>query len=207
MNFLSKIALLILAGSLLTGCEDGTISLAGEAGRMPNDRAYGQANLQNELAHRSFEENVAYLQNLSARFRAEVPTMINFAFDKADLDGEAQQILMRQADWIKANPFVVFRVYGHTDQVGTERYNHGLGMRRARVAVNFLVAQGVPRGQLQAAVSLGETAPLIDSQTRERLNRRTVTDVYGFVQYDGLREWDGKKAVIAYGKYLTIGSE
>ena len=205
MKRASKIVSLILAGGLLAGCEEGAFSLNEEMGRMPNDRSYGQANLQNELAHRSFEENVAYLQNLSARFRAEVPTMINFAFDKSDLDGEAQQILMRQVDWIKANPFVVFRVYGHTDQVGTESYNHGLGMRRARAAINFLVANGVNRGQLQAAVSLGETAPLIDSNTRERLNRRTVTDVYGFVQYDGLREWDGKKAVIAYGNYIAGG--
>lgn len=144
---------------------------------------------------------LSYAINLSRRFAREVPNTVNFAFDSANLDGQAQEILTRQADWIRHFPEVRFRVYGYTDQVGTEAYNKGLGMRRAVAVVNFLVSQGVSRSRLQAVVSYGKTRPLIDVPTRERKNRRAVTDVSGFVGTSKL-VLDGKYADIVYRSYV-----
>ena len=46
----------------------------------------------------------------------------------------------------------------------------------------YLTTQGVSRSRLEAVVSFGEEQPLIVSEGRERANRRTVTEVSGFVE-------------------------
>lgn len=123
-----------------------------------------------------------YVMNLGERFAAEVPTTINFAFDSAALDSEAQAILRRQAAWMRQFPELSFRVFGHADLVGSSAYNRSLGMRRARAAVAYLRRQGVGHARLEAVVSLGDTQPLIFTRSRERQNRRVVTEVSGFMQ-------------------------
>jgi len=96
---------------------------------------------------------------------------------------------------------VHFRVYGHTDAVGSNSYNKRLGLRRARAVVNYLSSLGIDKSRLEAVVSFGETQPLIVNQGRERRNRRTVTDVSGFVKGHPL-VLDGKYAQIVYRDYI-----
>lgn len=175
------------------------------AGTVPNQTSFANATEQNFLVQTGQGGSAAYLQHLSQRFRDEVPTMINFDFNSITLDGEAQRILRLQAQWIIATETVKFRVYGHTDKVGGNAFNQRLGLRRARAAVNFLVAQGVPRNRLEAYSSLGETQPVVNTEDRERLNRRTVTDVFGFAPNVIPADFDGKRAVIVYGNYLSSG--
>ncbi len=146
------------------------------------------------------------LADLSARFRSAAPDMINFAFNSTALDAEARSILDRQAVWIRSNPNVKFRVYGHTDLVGSNGYNQALGLRRARAAVNYMVSRGVSRRQLEAVSSFGETRPLINTSNRERLNRRTVTEVFGFTGGASQGEFDGKVANGIYEGYTGIAS-
>ena len=124
--------------------------------------------------------------------------MINFEFDKATLEPEARAILDQQAAWIMANPAIKFRVYGHTDLVGSPAYNKGLGLRRAQAAVNYLVSRGVRKGQVEAVASFGETRPLVNTQEPERLNRRTVTEVFGLDRRVTSHLFDGKKSVETY---------
>jgi outer membrane protein OmpA-like peptidoglycan-associated protein len=123
-----------------------------------------------------------FVIDLAERFAAEVPNTVNFAFGSARLDGAAQAVLRRQAGWIRQFPEVTFRVFGHTDLVGSEAYNRRLGLQRARAVVSFLARNGVSRSRLDAVVSEGETQPLIPTQDRERQNRRAVTEVSGFLQ-------------------------
>lgn len=198
MKTLNKIAT-ISAAIALSGCIE-------TAGTLTNQDAFSAATEQNTLIQTGQGGSVAYLQHLSARFRAEVPTMINFDFNSYILDGEAQRILRLQAEWIKATPTVKFRVYGHTDKVGSNGFNQSLGLRRARTAVNYLVSQGVPRNRLEAYTSLGETQPLVNTEDRERLNRRTVTDVVGFAPGVSAPDFDGKRAAIIYGNYVAGGN-
>lgn len=144
---------------------------------------------------------LSYAVDLSRRFASEVPNTVNFDFDSAVLDDNARAVLRKQADWIRQFPEVRFRVFGYTDLVGSEAYNKGLGMRRARAAVAYLISQGISRARLEAVVSYGKTQPLIDVSTPERRNRRTVTDVSGFVQGSPL-VLDGKYADIIYRNYV-----
>lgn len=198
---MKKTALTAASLSLLAACTSTPV------GQLNNQRAFGTANVENQssqIAYGSEERR----KNLSTAFKNAVPSMINFAFNRSDLDAEAKRVLGLQAAWIKRYPSVRFSVFGHTDLVGSNRYNRALGLRRARNAVNYLVSLGVKRSQLKAQVSRGETQPLIASNGPERLNRRAVTDVSGFLQGfrgDGM---DGKRALIVYNEFVgDEGSE
>lgn len=170
-----------------------------QVGSQLNGDGFGQAT-RTDIGIQSGQ--LTYAVDLSKRFAREVPNTVHFAFDSAYLDGKAQRILARQADWIRQFPEVRFRVFGYTDEVGSEAYNKGLGMRRAVAVVNFLASEGIARSRLQAVVSYGKTRPLIDVPTRERKNRRAVTDVSGFVKSAPL-VMDGKYADIVYRSYVA----
>ncbi len=169
-----------------------------EAGSVVDGGNFGNANMQNHLVMTGQQ---SYVENLSTRFSNEVLSTINFAFNSAQLDATAQTTLREQARWIRQFPEVRFRVYGHTDAVGSNAYNKRLGLRRAQAVVGYLATQGISRSRLEAVVSLGETQPLIVTQGRERRNRRTVTDVSGFVGTHPV-VMDGKYAEVVYREYV-----
>lgn len=145
---------------------------------------------------------ISYTLDLARRFADEVTSTVHFAFNSAELDGEARATLRQQADWIRQFPEVRFRVFGHTDAVGSKGYNYALGKRRARAVVSYLASLGIGRDRLEAMVSRGETQPLIVTEGRERRNRRTVTEVSGFVERHPT-VMDGKYAQIVYRDYVA----
>ena len=188
---MKKIAAIGLVLSL-AACEN-------EAGRTLDGGTFGNATLNNSQIH-SGDRN--FTIQLARRFAEEVPATINFAFDSAALDASARAALDHQANWIRQFPEVRFRVYGHTDAVGSTAYNKQLGLRRAQAAVRYLTRRGINRSRLEAVVSFGETRPLIVTQDRERRNRRTVTEVNGFIKNQGSL-LDGKYAQVIYREYIA----
>ena len=188
--------LMILGGTALTACS-GAYTGA-EVGSHVDEGGFGNPTAHNILI---LTGQLDYAVDLAERFEREVPSTVNFAFDSAQLDSEAQVILRRQAAWIRQFPEVRFRVFGNTDLVGSEAYNRGLGLRRARAVVAFLIRNGVSRSRVEAVVSNGETQPLIPTQNRERQNRRAVTQVSGFVQ-DHPLILNGEYALIVHREYV-----
>jgi len=170
-----------------------------EAGSITDLGTFGNATLNNRLIMTGEKQ---YTFDLANRFAGEVESTVTFAFNSDQLDGTAQAILRKQANWIRHFPEVQFRVYGHTDAVGSNRFNKALGLRRARAVVAFLTSQGISTNRLEAVVSFGETQPLIVTQGRERANRRTVTEVSGFVGRHPT-VLDGKYAQIIYRDYVA----
>ena len=195
-HFLAIAGILAIAGC--AGQGETYKSYFVEAGAPANNSGYGDAVTNNEQV---MTGEKSYVINLARRFEKEVPSTVNFAFDSATLDPAAQAILRTQADWIRQFPEVRFRVYGHTDAVGPNAYNKRLGMRRALAVVNYLTGHGIKRSRLEAVVSYGETQPLIVTEGRERRNRRTVTEVTGFVKSNPI-VMDGKYAEIIHREYL-----
>lgn len=186
---------LLVAGALfLAACNPNA-----EVGSQIDDGTFGNASMNNVMIH-SGQKSAT--EDLSRRFAAEVPTMVNFAFDSAALDAEASSIIRRQADWIRQFPEVRFSVFGHTDLVGSADYNMRLGKRRAEAVVNELVRNGISRSRLEAKVSFGKTQPLIFTLQPERKNRRTVTDVSGFDQRHPT-VMNGKYAQVIFREYVN----
>lgn len=194
------IALTALTALVALGaCTDVSVYRSySEAGSLTAPPDFGTATATNQLAMISSEGAVLALAN---RFAEEVRPTVNFDFDSAVLDEQARATLRQQASWIKQFPEVRFRVYGHTDLVGPPSYNKRLGQRRANAAVAYLVGQGISRSRLEAVVSFGETQPLIVTQGRERRNRRTVTEVRGFVKNHPIAV-DGRYMEVVHREYL-----
>ena len=101
-----------------------------------------------------------------------------FAFDSAEISPEAQQILRRQADWLRRYPNVSVTIEGHCDERGTREYNLALGERRANAAKNVLVAAGIPASRL-ATISYGKERPIVPGSSDDAYaqNRVAVTTV------------------------------
>jgi outer membrane protein OmpA-like peptidoglycan-associated protein len=171
-----------------------------EAGSDVDMGTFGNANMNNVLVMSGQRDYVIALQE---RFNQEVPDTITFAFDSAVLDDEAIKVLRHQANWIKQFPELRFRVYGHADLVGSNGYNFGLGKRRAQAVVAYFASQGISRSRLEALVSYGETRPVVQTQNEERRNRRTVTEVSGFLQRHPT-VLNGKYAAVIFREYLTL---
>lgn len=169
-----------------------------EAGALTDTGNFGNATLNNRLVMTGERQ---YTFDLANRFASEVQSTVNFEFNSAQLDGNAQAVLRQQAGWIRQFPEIRFRVYGHTDAVGSDRSNKALGLRRANAVVHYLSTLGISRSRLEAVVSFGETQPLVVTQGRERRNRRTVTEVNGFVERHPT-VLDGKYAQIIYRDYI-----
>lgn len=169
-----------------------------EAGSLVDTGQFGNATASNTLIMTGEE---GYTFDLANRFASEVITTVNFSFNSSQLDSGAQDALRQQANWIRQFPEVRFKVFGHTDSVGSAGYNKRLGLARANAVVRFLATQGIDRSRLEAVASFGETQPLIVTQGRERRNRRTVTEVSGFVRSNPT-VMDGKYAQIIYRDYI-----
>lgn len=189
--------------ALVAGCGDINRNFYLEAGASLDRGGFGESTMNNTLIQNG---ELDYRVALNERFTAEVPTTINFEFDSAVLDDQAREVLRRQAVWIRQFPEVRFRVYGHTDLVGSRGYNRALGQRRANAAVAYLTSQGISRSRLEAVVSFGETQPVVATEMRERRNRRTVTEVSGFLASHPLI-LNGKYAEVIMREYVESATE
>lgn len=200
----SSIALIAVTSLGLAACSGPQDIFEREAGGSLDEGGFGNPTMTNTLISNG---TISVAESLGRRFAAEVNTMVNFEFNSSKLDANAQTALREQADWIRQFPEVRFRVYGHTDLVGSNSANQALGLRRAHAAVNYLVTQGVSRSRLEAVASLGETRPIIATENPERRNRRTVTEVSGFVDGDPLL-LNGKYGRLVLREYVqTAKSE
>lgn len=106
---------------------------------------------------------------------------VYFDFDRANLRPEGQRVLSEAASVLQAHPQLRVEVAGHTDSKGTQAYNQGLSERRAQVAYDYLVGEGVNAEQLIGPVGYGEDRPVAanthedgsDNPEGRAQNRRT----------------------------------
>jgi outer membrane protein OmpA-like peptidoglycan-associated protein/opacity protein-like surface antigen len=98
---------------------------------------------------------------------------INFDFNKATIKPESIPILYNTAEILLKNPDVKVAIQGHTDNIGSDRYNQKLSLQRAETVKNFLVAKGVAADRL-TTVGYGKTKMIMDNKTEQGrgLNRR-----------------------------------
>ncbi|WP_395002574.1 OmpA family protein [Cypionkella sp.] len=193
---LRPLVLIAVTLAALSGCS--AASLNREAGSDVDEGGFGNPSMTNTMAMTG-QSN--FTIQLAQRFAQEVPSTITFAFNSAELSPEARAVLSQQASWIRQFPEVRFRVYGHTDLVGSATYNKALGLRRARAAVSYLTSLGIGSARLEAVASFGKTHPVIATPGPEERNRRTVTEVTGFVT-KSISALNGKYAAVVMREYI-----
>jgi outer membrane protein OmpA-like peptidoglycan-associated protein len=101
---------------------------------------------------------------------------VKFGFDTSDLSPEARSALDQFASQLTGeNKNVYIEIQGHTDSVGSEKYNEELGLLRAESVRRYLnQAHNFPLHRINV-ISYGESAAVADNQTREgRAQNRRV---------------------------------
>ncbi|HEU0117232.1 MAG TPA: OmpA family protein, partial [Alphaproteobacteria bacterium] len=99
--------------------------------------------------------------------------MVFFDFNKSDITPEAKRILASAAQDYKSGGVIKIVVTGHTDTVGTDKYNQGLSERRAAAVKAEMASLGVD-SQVIATVGDGKKGLLVPTAdgVREAQNRR-----------------------------------
>lgn len=118
---------------------------------------------------------------------------VNFKFDRPKKgehnigptlkapESESLAILDQAVDTLKRYPQVQIEIDGHTDSIGTEKYNQGLSERRANIVDGYLTSHGIDASRITAVKGFGETHPIDTNSTaagRQR-NRRVELVVQG----------------------------
>jgi outer membrane protein OmpA-like peptidoglycan-associated protein len=98
-----------------------------------------------------------------------------FEFDNAEMLPEVQKSISELAEFIRNDTKWVFlRIDGHTDGVGSVKYNLDLSLKRAISVANYLISrEGIDPSRIFVR-GMGKSAPIADNSTDEgrKLNRR-----------------------------------
>lgn len=87
-----------------------------------------------------------------------------FDFDKSVLRAQYLPAIQNAALVLKNYPDLLVEVEGHTDAIGTDEYNHKLGLRRAQAVKKVLLSNGVAANRL-AVTSMGESRPIAGNES------------------------------------------
>ena len=102
---------------------------------------------------------------------------VRFGFDQADLGEEANAALDEfAAPLVEGNNNVYIEIQGHTDSVGSEKYNYDLGLKRAEAVRRYLSMNHSIALHRISVISYGESAPVVSNDERDgrAQNRRVV---------------------------------
>ncbi|MBX4335826.1 peptidoglycan-associated lipoprotein Pal [Bartonella raoultii] len=111
-------------------------------------------------------------------FTINVGDRVFFSLDSSSLDSDAEQTLMRQAEWLLRYPYYSIMIEGHADERGTREYNLALGQRRAVTVRDYLISLGVSAQRIRT-ISYGKERPVAvcDDISCWNQNRRAVTTI------------------------------
>ncbi len=122
---------------------------------------------------------------------------ILFDFNSADLDRESRSTIQEMASVLNDYPNTEILVEGHTDDVGSDKYNMQLSRERANSVEEYLESLGVSSSRL-VTKGYGEDQPIASNETvtGRQENRRVEFAIYAS---DELKE-DAKDGEINIGK-------
>jgi outer membrane protein OmpA-like peptidoglycan-associated protein len=110
----------------------------------------------------------------------------NFGIDKSVLTNYQNQMLDNlvrtiEASWKTMQPIDLIRLVGHTDSTGKEKYNIGLGERRASAveeALKMKMRRFTDRVAVVVEPSPGETKPTADNRTQSGRARNRRVEIF-----------------------------
>jgi outer membrane protein OmpA-like peptidoglycan-associated protein/tetratricopeptide (TPR) repeat protein len=99
---------------------------------------------------------------------------IYFGFNKTHVKSSSHPLLDELAILLVADSTITLEIIGHTDNVGSEKVNNRVSLKRAKSVRYYLTKQGVPKAQLIVS-GQGESNPITTNDTKEgrQENRRT----------------------------------
>ena len=99
---------------------------------------------------------------------------VHFGFNKSEVGPEFNDLLTNLKAFIEENDYVVM-IVGHTDSIGSNKYNFGLSERRAESAKKRLLELGLSSERILGIEGRGEEEPIATNETAEgRAQNRRV---------------------------------
>ncbi len=97
----------------------------------------------------------------------------NFAFNSASLKNEAFPVLWHANQVLLSHPDVRVEIQGYTDNIGSEKNNMRLSVKRAQAVKDYLMARGVSADRM-VVKGYGESNPMASNKTAKgrAMNRR-----------------------------------
>jgi peptidoglycan-associated lipoprotein len=110
--------------------------------------------------------------NVSELFEQNVKDVF-FDLDKAELRGDARDVLTKDAEFLRSYPDVHISIEGHCDERGSTEYNLALGQSRAQASKNYLISLGISADRMET-VSWGKERPFCTDHNEDcwQQNRR-----------------------------------
>jgi len=103
-----------------------------------------------------------------------------FEFDSIEMAPEVQRSVSELAEYIrKDTKWVFLRINGHTDAVGSVKYNKDLSLKRAITIAGYLIThEGIDPSRIFVS-GMGKSSPIADNSTDEgrKLNRRVEVEL------------------------------
>jgi OOP family OmpA-OmpF porin len=102
---------------------------------------------------------------------------VNFDFNKSDVRKADVAELQKAIDFVKKYPGYKIAIEGHTDSIGSDKYNQALSERRAAAVKDYLLKHGMIDTQkdMITANGYGESKPITDNKTEKgRFENRRV---------------------------------
>lgn len=115
---------------------------------------------------------------------ARVELMVNFEFDRDEVQSQYFDEIEEVADFMAQYDDVVIELEGHTDSRGTDAYNEDLSQRRANAVRQVLIDRFDIQGSRISARGFGERQPIASNDTDEgrAQNRRVMTVIIKTLQ-------------------------
>lgn len=99
---------------------------------------------------------------------------VHFGFNKSEVGPEFNDLLSNLKAFIEENDYVV-TIVGHTDSIGSNKYNFGLSERRAESTKKRLLELGLSPERIVGIEGRGEEEPIATNETKEgRAQNRRV---------------------------------
>jgi OOP family OmpA-OmpF porin len=83
-----------------------------------------------------------------------------FDFDSAEMRTAGRQEMDQLIEDLRGMEYEVLNVTGHTDRIGAMDYNQRLSQRRADSVRDYLIANGIPAGDITAR-GINGSAPVV----------------------------------------------
>ena len=98
---------------------------------------------------------------------------VKFDYKKWDVKPQFNTNLNNIIDLLKRTPGLNIRVEGHTDNIGSKKYNLELSNKRAQAIKDYLVGNGIDQSRI-TSIGYGLSRPIAGNDTKEgrALNRR-----------------------------------
>lgn len=102
-----------------------------------------------------------------------------FEFNSVDLDDETEKFLDQLSETLGEDKELKVRIVGHTDNIGPEKFNQKLSLKRAESVRDFLLKNEINTERINAD-GKGMSSPLTKNDTEEgrRKNRRVEIILY-----------------------------